>query len=91
MKRCPACRARISEKCDACERCGCDLSMLMCIENQADYLLRQALSAIQNEQLIEAKKILLTLNQLKHSPLTFALLNFVDISLNVTTQKLYSD
>jgi hypothetical protein len=44
MERCPGCRARLAEG-PACQRCGCDLTLVRRAETQACRLVRRALRA----------------------------------------------
>ena len=77
MSRCPVCRFRV-KGCEVCERCGCDLTLLVRIELQADVMLRQAASAINCGQFGLAFERLQSTNKLKYSPVAAALLNFLN-------------
>ena len=44
MERCPACRSRLGET-PICPRCGCDFTLALCAEKQAQSLLRRAVQA----------------------------------------------
>ena len=44
MERCPSCRGRLNESA-LCPRCGCDLSLVSCVESRAENLVRLAIRA----------------------------------------------
>ncbi len=44
VERCPSCRARLNES-PLCPRCGCDLTLVLRAERQAQNLLRQGIQA----------------------------------------------
>jgi hypothetical protein len=44
MDRCPACRSRLGDK-PLCPRCGCDFTLAIRAELQAQHLVRQAIQA----------------------------------------------
>ncbi len=44
MQRCPGCRARLGAD-PVCSRCGCDLSLVVCVEIRAESYMRSAVRA----------------------------------------------
>ena len=77
MERCPACRGRLRGQ-HHCSRCGCDLSLPIAIELQAQRLEGEAISALVNGQRELAQSRLLRARRLHASTFSQSLLSFLE-------------
>ncbi|KHD07197.1 hypothetical protein PN36_09780 [Candidatus Thiomargarita nelsonii] len=77
MERCPVCKARLKADTDNCSRCSTDLSMLLCIENQAKNFFYHALARFESDDLSAATRAVEQSLDLKREPLTLALQGFI--------------
>jgi len=55
MKRCPVCRAKVKEK-SVCRRCRADLTDLITLEHQADYMMTMAVRYLRDGNIQQARR-----------------------------------
>jgi hypothetical protein len=75
MERCPHCRARFKGEAE-CYRCGCDLTLLLRVESQAQHLEHFAVQRLACGDLKGAKRALEHAQELQYRPLVNALNGF---------------
>jgi hypothetical protein len=77
MERCPVCRASWKGK-PACRRCKSDLTDLIALEKQAEYIMAQAVRHLGAGNISNARRFCVHAENLQRTEFGSALLGFLD-------------
>jgi len=79
MKRCPVCRAGVKENL-TCRRCRSDLTDLVVLENQAEYMMVRAVQCLQDGNVTQALRFCIHSENLKRTEFGASLSGFLKAS-----------
>ncbi|MCI5147572.1 MAG: hypothetical protein D3923_19060 [Candidatus Electrothrix sp. AR3] len=77
MERCPVCRAKIKKKVQ-CRRCKSDLTDLVLLKKQAEYMMFQAMQHLKNGNFSQARRVAGQSVNLQCAEYDDTILDFID-------------